>query len=121
MSLIKNTLELIVEHWSDIIIIIGLLLVIGRKIKTYMSKSNDEKIELAWNLLSEKMLGFVSEAEVEWGSETEKIKRSVVIDKVFEQFPILAEITDRETVIKKVDELIDEALVEMRKILTKEN
>ena len=121
MALIKNTLELIVEHWSDIIIIIGLLLVIGKKIKVYMAKSNDEKIELAWNLLSEKMLGFVSEAEVEWGSETGKIKRSIVIDKVFAQFPILAEITDKETVIKRVDELIDEALVEMRKILTKEN
>lgn len=121
MDLIKNTLELIVEHWSDIIIIIGLLLVIGKRVKVYLAKTNDEKIALAWDLLSEKMLGFVSDAEVEWGSETGKIKRSVVIDKVFEQFPILAEITDRETVIEKVDELIDEALVEMRKILTKEN
>ena len=118
---VKNFLTLINENWTLIVVVIGLGIVTYKKVNEYLQKSTDEKIDIAWDIIREKMLGFVSDAENEWGSETGEIKRSVVIDRVFNQYPVLEKVIKKQDVIKKIDELIDEALVKMREIANEDN
>ena len=115
---IMKFLTFINDNWMMITTIIGLALAIGKKIKNYMSKSREEKIAIAKQQISEGMLKWVSLAERDW-REWEKagqIKRSQVIDLVFEKYPILSEVTNQEEIIMWLDDTIDEALKEMRKI-----
>lgn len=118
---IKNFLQLINDNWTLIVVIIGLLIALYRKIKSYLKKSNDEKIQLAWDTISKTMLAMVSEAESNYlgWKEAGSIKRAEVIDRIFVQFPILEMVTNRDEVIAKIDNLIDEALVTMREIFEK--
>ena len=47
------------------------------------------------------------------------VKRSEVIDAIFQKYPILNRVTDQETLIAEIDKMIDAALVEMREIFSK--
>ena len=115
---IQNTLQLINDNWAIIVIIIGLILSIVRKAKTYLSKSDDEKIEIAKKHINEIMLKLVTDAELdyrEWAKAGE-VKRSQVINKVFEMYPVLSTVANQEDIIAWIDEAIDEALKTMRDI-----
>lgn len=119
---IQNILQLINDNWVVIVIIIGLILSIVRKAKTYLSKSDDEKIEIAKKHINEIMLKLVTDAEVdyqEWANAGE-VKRSQVINKIFEMYPVLSTVANQEDIIAWIDEAIDEALDTMRDIF-KEN
>lgn len=119
---IQNILQLVNDNWVVIVIIIGLILSIVRKAKTYFSKSDDEKIEIAKKHINEIMLKLVTDAEVdyrEWAKAGE-VKRSQVINKIFEMYPVLSTVANQEDIITWIDEAIDEALDTMRDIF-KEN
>ena len=64
-------------------------------------------------------LKLVTDAEEEYENwvKAGSIKRSEVIDAIFEKYPILNKVTDRDTLIKTLDKIIDDALVEMRKVI----
>ena len=47
------------------------------------------------------------------------VKRSEVIDTIFQKYPILNRVTDQDALIAEIDNMIDSALVEMREILSK--
>lgn len=106
------------ENWVLITTIVGLILAIAKKIKSYLSKSNDEKIEIAKAQINEVMLMLVTEAECDWREwqKCGEVKRSQVIDKIFAMYPILSTIANQEEVITWIDESIDSALKKMRKI-----
>lgn len=119
---IQNILQLVNDNWVVIVIIIGLILSIVRKAKTYFSKSDDEKIEIAKKHINEIMLKLVTDAEVdyrEW-AKAGGVKRSQVINKIFEMYPVLSTVANQEDIIAWIDEAIDEALDTMRDIF-KEN
>ena len=44
---IQNFLQIINDNWTTIIVIIGLIVAIVKKAKDYLSKSDEEKIEIA--------------------------------------------------------------------------
>ena len=113
-----NFFSFIVEHWTSLIICLALILVMSQKIIAFMQLEHDKKVEIAWKIISEKMLAWVMDAENEYKSGTGRIKRSAVIAKVYEAYPILNNIADQEEVLKKIDELINISLVEMKKILS---
>ena len=73
-----------------------------------MPKSEQVKQIKGW------LLGAVTLAEAEFGSGTGKIKLSVVYDSFIEKFPWIAKVLTFE----KFSEYVDEALVEMRKLLS---
>ena len=106
------------ENWVLITTIVGLMLAIGKKIKSYLSKSNEEKIEIAKAQINEVMLMLVTEAECDWREwqKCGEVKRSQVIDKIFAMYPVLSTIANQEEVITWIDESIDNALKKMRKI-----
>lgn len=116
---IKNFLELINQNWTLITIIIGLGILVFNKIKSYLSLSEQEKINLALEQIRITALKLVTDAEEEYENwvKAGTIKRSEVINVIFEKYPILNKVTDRDTLIKTLDKIIDDALVEMRKVI----
>lgn len=124
---VMKFLTFINENWMLITTIIGLAIATGKRVKNYLSKSNDEKIEIAKAQINEIMLMLVTEAEqnyLEW-TKAGSVKRAQVIDKVFTMYPVLSTITNQAEIIAWIDEAIDDALKTMRKIFeenkTKEN
>jgi len=120
-----NFLSLINEQWPTISACIILIIAIYAKAKKlYMDwqiKTEEEKnmqIQQAKEALKDVVLGLVSQAEIDWNYEsTEKlgvIKRSTVIEQIYEKYPILLQVVDKDDLIKEIDRLIDEALITVR-------
>lgn len=116
-----NFLMFMNNHWTEIIVIIGLLLAVGKKVAAYLNMSDDEKIAIAKKQLGETMLKLVTQAEKDYNTwvQAGAVKRSEVIDAIFQKYPILNRVTDQETLIAEIDKMIDAALVEMREIFSK--
>ena len=115
---IKNFLDLINQNWTLITVIIGLGILVFKKVKRYASLSEQEKIDLALEQIRITALKIVTDAEKEYDKwvKAGSIKRAEVIDKIFKDYSILSKVTDQETLIKNIDNIIDEALNEMRKV-----
>ena len=121
---IKNFLDLINQNWTLITVIIGLGILVFKKVKSYVSLSEQEKIDLALEQIRITALKMVTDAEKEYDKwvKAGSIKRAEVIEKIFKDYPILSKVTNQETLIKNIDNIIDEALNEMRKVFeTDEN
>ena len=116
---IRNFLDLINQNWTLITVVAGLGILVYKKIKNYLSLSDQEKIDLALKQIRITALKMVTDAEDEYANlvKAGKIKRAEVIDVIFEKYPILNKVTDQETLIKMLDDIIDEALITMRKVI----
>jgi type I restriction enzyme S subunit len=116
---IVSFLELINQNWTLITVIIGLGILVFKRIKSYLSLSEQEKITLALKQIRVTALKMVTDAECVYEDwvKAGAIKRSEVINEIFEKYPILNKVTDQEVLIKTLDDIIDDALVEMRKII----
>lgn len=116
---INNFLWFINQNWTSIVVCIGLLIMLYRKLEEYISKSEDEKVEIAKKQIKEIILNLVSKAEanyIEW-NQAGSIKRSEVIQEIYERYPVLEDVVNQEELIKFIDDAIDEALVTLRKVL----
>ena len=120
---IQNFLSFIESNWTNIIVVIGLFISIGKKMKNYVSKSNDEKIAIAKKQIHEMVLKMISDAEEDYEawSKAGSIKRSQVIGEIFLTYPILSKITNQGTLIEWIDNEIDNALNELRIIVEENN
>ena len=119
---IQNFLEYVNAHWTEIIVIIGLLIALYKKIKDYAVKSDEEKIAIAKQQIKETMLRLVTDAEkdyYEWVNAG-AIKRSQVIEEIFMMYPILSKVVNQEELIAWIDDIIKEALEIMREIFEKQ-
>lgn len=116
---IKNFLDLINQNWTLITVVIGVGLLLFRKVKKYLSMSEQEKINLALEQIRVTALKLVTDAENDYKDwvKAGTIKRAEVIDIIFEKYPILNKVTDQENLIEMLDDIIDEALVTMRKVI----
>ena len=120
---IKNFLMMINNNWPTIVVIIGLCIMIYRKIKDFVYLSEDEKIKAAKEQLSSVVLSLVSSAEIQYKDyqKAGEIKRSQVIDEIFKKYPVLSKVTDQEELLQYIDDLIDEALKTVREIVRTED
>lgn len=116
---IKNFLQFVNDNWTTIIIIISLGIALYQKIKSYVSKSNTEKIEIAKKQIQEVILKLISDAEYDYEEfvKAGSIKRAQVIQKIFEDYPVLAKVTDQTALVEWIDETIDNALKTLREIV----
>ena len=116
---INNVLMLINDHWTEITILIGMALLLYKKIRAYLAKSKEEKMEIALKQAREIILDRVTAAEIDYSNwkKAGAIKRAQVLDEIFAAYPILGKITNQEEVIKKLDEYIDEALATLREVI----
>lgn len=109
---IKNFLQIINDNWTLITVIIGLAIGAFQKIKAYTQKSDAEKIAIAKKQIRETMLKMVSDAECDYGewNKSGKIKRSQVIKKIYEMYPILAKAVNQDELTAWIDAEIDASL-----------
>ena len=116
---IQNFLSFIDANWTNIIIIIALCISIASKMKSYFSKSNDEKIEIAKAQIEQTVLKMITEAEFcyEDFKKSGEIKRSQVIDDIFKTYPILSRYVNQVELIEWIDNEIDKALDVLREIV----
>ena len=117
---IQNFLQFIYDNWTTITIIIALLIALYGKIKSFLKKSNAEKIEIAKAQAKEIILKWVTDAEIDYDTwvKAGAIKRSQVIKQVFDSFPVLAKFTNQEEIIVWIDQTINDSLKELRKIVS---
>lgn len=116
---IQNFLKMVNDNWTVIVIVIGLGIMLYKKIKDFIYLSEDEKIQAAKDQLRNIVLSLVSDAEIDYKEyqQAGAIKRSQVIDEIFEKYPILTKVTDQEELIAYIDQLIDEALETVRDVV----
>lgn len=114
---IKNFLTIINDNWTTIMVIIGLIIGLWQRIKKYIKLSNDEKIQIAKTQIRETILKLVSNAEMDYTDwkKAGSIKRSQVIENIFNNYPILEKVTDQESIIQWIDNEIDNSLIILKK------
>lgn len=117
MKSIELFINFLLENWTFIITLLACGYLTFIKIKKWNSLSEEEKINTALTILREQMLSYVAEAEKSFGSGTGTLKRSQVIKKVYEDYPILNNVIEQDQLILVLDKYIDESLVELRKLL----
>lgn len=118
---LKNFLQMINDNWTTIIVIIGLIIAITEKIKSFIAKTKEEKIKIAKSQIKEILLTLVTSAETAYDdlNKSGEIKRSAVISRIFAQYPILAKISNQEDIMKWLDVEIDIALDKLNNIDSK--
>ena len=129
MAGLQNFLTLIREHWTTICAIISIVVALYFKIKCEIDKwqnmdeaQQKQELERAKEMLGDYILGLCARAEVEWANEGSKlgpVKRSEVIQKVYDSFPDLAYAMTQEEMINLIDILIDKALETVRETIRK--
>lgn len=122
MTAFKNFLQIINENWTTILVVIGLVISIVKKTIDYMSKSQEERIDIAKKQISESMLKMISDAEVNWNDwmGAGSIKRSEVVKRVFDEYPILSKAVDQEAVVAWIDEQINASLKTLREVVSEQ-
>lgn len=119
MEGLQKFLQLLNDNWTSILVCIGLVIGIVKKTQDYMSKSQDEKIEIAKKQIQKTILKMISDAEVDWQewSKAGSIKRAQVIKQIYEEYPILSKVVDQKALTEWIDEQIDSALDTLREIV----
>lgn len=115
---INNFLNFINENWTMITSIIVVTIAIIKKAASFFGLPKEVQLEIAKAQISHIMLRLVTEAECDYREwvKAGSIKRAQVIDEVFAMYPILSHVTNQEEIIAWIDEEINKALKEMRKI-----
>lgn len=116
---INKFLTFINDNWTSIVVLIGLLVGLYIKIKNFVSKSDEERIEFVKVQIKEGMLKMITDAEINFESwnKAGSIKRSQVIKQIYDQYPILSKIVDQEAFIQWVDTEINNSLKTLREIV----
>lgn len=116
---IKNFLTFINNNWTTITVIISLLIALYKKVMVYLQQSQEKKIKIAKTQLSQTILKFITDAEVDYENwnKAGSVKRSQVIQRIYTEYPILSKVVDQEALIIWIDDLINNALKELRKIV----
>lgn len=116
---VKNFLQMINDNWTTILVIAGFVVAIVKKTKDWMAKSEEEKIAIAKEQITNTVLKLITNAEKEYGdwSKSGKIKRAEVIDMVYTKYPILSKVANQEELIAFIDDAIDNALKTLREIV----
>lgn len=119
MNGLSNTLEFIQENWSNILLIITAIVTVIYRVISFNKLSKQQKVEAILTIVKSELLKFMSEAEIDW-KEYEKsglLKKSDVITKIYDKFPLLKEYLDQDTLIQTISNMIDSGMTEMNKIV----
>lgn len=119
---LNRFLTFINDNWTSILVLLGLAIGLYKKIEDYLSKSTEEKIEIAKVQIKQGMLKMITEAEIDfenWNKAGE-IKRSQVIAKIYAQYPILSRVVDQDQLIEWIDTEINNSLKTLR-VIVKDN
>jgi len=118
MKGLMQLLTFLNENWTFIVISIGLALLLYKKIKAHSRLSTDKKIEAALCAISNTIISKMMNAQIDWYGikEAGAVKRAKVLSDIYTEYPILKEYINQEELIKRIDVIIDEALMEVKSI-----
>lgn len=122
MKGLQNFLEFLNENYVSILVCLGLVIGLVKKVKDFLGKSDEEKIAIAKKQIHEAMLRMITSAEIDfeqWNKSGE-IKRSQVIAEIYAKYPILSRAINQEELVAWMDEEINNSLKTLREIV-KEN
>ena len=116
---IKNFLEFLNANWTVIAVLLGLAVALIQRVKVFVGKTDEEKIQIAKKQIKEIMLKMVSEAELDFEdwNKAGAIKRSQVISQIYEMYPILSKVIDQNELIKWLDMEINTSLQTLEDII----
>ena len=116
---IKNFLEFLNANWTVIAVLLGLAVALIQRVKAFIGKTDEEKIQIAKKQIKEIMLKMVSEAELDFEdwNKAGAIKRSQVISQIYEMYPILSKVIDQNELIKWLDMDINTSLQTLEDII----
>ena len=119
MKSIQNFLIFLDTNWVTICVIAGLIVSLITKIKSYIGKTDEEKMVIAKKQIQQTMLKMITEAEINYDAwnEAGSIKRSQVIEDIYTKYPILSKVADQENVIAWIDDEINNSLKTLREIV----
>ena len=119
MKAIQNLLEVLNEHWTSLLICVGLIVGLIRQTIKFFNQSQDVRIAIAKQQISEIILKMITDAEVDYKDweKSGSIKRSQVINEIYTKYPILSKAKSQKEVIDFIDTQIDNSLNELRKII----
>lgn len=120
MGSLRNLLKFLYENWAFIVAIISFVFYLGERVFYFYEENNNTKFEIAQKQIYAIVLQLVSEAEIKYSDikKSGAIKRSWVIAEIYKKYPILARAVNQQELTDWIDERIDEALIELRKILS---
>ena len=115
---IITVLEFVNNNWGLFMILLALIFSIYVKVKGFIKLTPEQKIDIAKKAIKENILAYISDSEKTWldYKKTGQVKRSEVISKIYNDYPILKEYINQEELIEFIDSLIDESLPEVNKI-----
>lgn len=116
MDGILNFIDFFVENWSMLATFLAVLIAFAVRVRTWLKKDKQARIDSAVKAVRNSMLSLVASAEDQYGHGTGAIKRSQVLEKIYERYPVLAN-ANLET---ELDNMIYDALVDLREVLEKE-
>lgn len=116
---IKNFLEFLNANWTVIAVLLGLAVALIQRVKAFIGKTDEEKIQIAKKQIKEIMLKMVSEAELDFEdwNKAGAIKRSQVISQIYEMYPILSKVIDQNELVKWLDMDINTSLQTLEDII----
>lgn len=116
---IKNFLSLINDNWTLIIIIIGLILMLKKKIQSFLKMSEEEKIDATLSVIKKELLKLMADAEIYWEEyvKSGELKKSQVINKIYEKYPFLATYIDQDSLIKRIEDMIEDEMGNLNEII----
>lgn len=119
MKSLMNLLTFLDENWTYILIIASIVFGLYKKTIAWIKISEKSKVDTTILIVSNIILEKLAKAEEDWITykKTGTIKRSKVINEIYEQYPILKKYMDQEYIIAQIDKLIDDGLVELEKTL----
>jgi hypothetical protein len=117
MNGILNFLTWLSDNWTMVLMCVVIVISLAHRAKVFFSKSKEEQVKIALEQVRLGMLDLVTEAEKTYGSGTGTLKRSQVIQKVFERYPILSKVTSVDSLTIQLDKMINDSLSDMRKLL----
>ena len=116
---IKNFLEFLNANWTVIAVLLGLAVALIQRVKAFIGKTDEEKVQIAKKQIKEIMLKMVSEAELDFEdwNKAGAIKRSQVISQIYEMYPILSKVIDQNELVKWLDMDINTSLQTLEDII----
>lgn len=119
MKSLMNLVTFLDENWTYILIIASILFGLYKKTMAWIKVNEKSKIDTTILIVSNIILEKLAKAEEDWVTykKTGTIKRSKVINEIYEQYPVLKKYVDQEYVIAQIDKLIEDGLKELEKTL----
>ena len=121
MEGINQFIDFLKLNYPNIIVIVAIILTVFNEIRKYIPMSKEERIDAALRIIKAEILKMMSDAEIEWADykKSGMLKKSQVINEIYDKFPVLADCVDQEMLICKIEEIIDNEMNNMNSIINK--